>query len=183
MSSKFQLNLAAKTINEHGVIAYPTESVFGLGCSPMSETAVNRILQLKRRAVEKGLILIAGELSQLKPYIDITIEEEQKILNNKTATTWLVRKSALTPLWISGNHRKVAIRLTRQPLVKCLCLALNQPIVSTSANPAGANPAMTALQCRQYFSDQVDLYLKDKTELSGKPTPIIDIETMETIRK
>jgi len=183
MSTEFQLNIAAKKINNNGVISYPTESVFGLGCSPTSETAVNRILQLKQRPVEKGLILIAGKLSQLEPYIELSTDEEQKIINKKTATTWLVRKSPLTPPWISGNHSKVAIRLTRHPLITRLCAILKQPIVSTSANPSGINPAMTSLQSRRYFSNQVDMYLQDETPLTGQPTSIIDIETTKIIRK
>jgi len=183
MSSKFQLNIAAIIIKNDGVISYPTESVFGLGCSPSSEEAVNKILQLKQRPVKKGLILIAGKLSQLEPYIEITAEEKQKIINKKTATTWLVRKSALTPHWISGKHSKVAIRLTKHPLITHLCAVLNHPIVSTSANPSGANPAMSSLQSRQYFSDQVDMYLQDETPLTGQPTSIIDIETAIIFRK
>jgi len=183
MSSKFQLNIAARVINNNGVISYPTESVFGLGCSPISEEAVNKILQLKQRPVEKGLILIAGELSQLEPYININKEEEKKILNKKTATTWLVKKSPLTPTWISGNHSKVAIRLSKHPLITRLCSILNQPIVSTSANPSGANPAMSSLKSRQYFSTLVDIYLNDNTPLTGQPTSIIDLETSATIRK
>lgn len=61
---------AVDVLNEERVIAYPTEAVFGVGCDPDSETAVMRLLELKQRPVDKGLILIAANYEQLKPYID-----------------------------------------------------------------------------------------------------------------
>lgn len=64
---------AVDLLNKENVIAYPTEAVFGVGCDPDSETAVTRLLALKQRPVDKGLILIAASFEQLKPYIDDTI--------------------------------------------------------------------------------------------------------------
>ena len=138
MSSTSQIPQAAQIILDGGIISYPTESVFGLGCDPQNEKAVHRILHLKQRAVDKGLIIIAGNLEQLNPYIYISNEEKQKILEEKSAVTWLVRKSRLTPRWVSGQHSKVAIRISQHPTVTNLCHETNGPIISTSANPAGA---------------------------------------------
>ena len=183
MSENHQIQQAAKTIQNGGVISYPTESVFGLGCDPLNESAVNKILRLKNRAVEKGLIIVAGDLIQLKPYIEISIEEEQKILNEKSDTTWLVKKSPLTPNWVSGKHDKVAIRVSKHPLIIKLCQSIKQPLISTSANPAGSAPATSSQQSNHYFSKNVDLYVDYQSERSGQPTQIKDITTDVIIRK
>jgi len=182
MPSKFQINKAANIIHNEGIIAYPTESVYGLGCDPLSETAVNKILQLKHRPVEKGLIIIAANLQQLLPYINISTEESKAINEHKTAITWLVKKSIHAPPWIYGKHPKIAIRVSLHPLVNQLCLRLQHPLVSTSANPSGVNPATSALESRCYFKDQVDMYLSGKTGTLIKPTPILDLTSKALIR-
>jgi len=182
MPSSSPIKQAATIIHNGGVISYPTESVFGLGCDPLCEPAVERILQLKKRSVDKGLIIIASNLLQLEPYIEISPKERQVILNEKSVMTWLVRKSKLTPPWVSGKHSKIAIRISRHPLIIALCDEINQPIISTSANPAGAQPAISCQQSKDYFTNQIDLYLDDSIEISGQPTHIKDIESGTIIR-
>jgi len=173
---------ATGIILNDGVISYPTESVFGLGCDPLSKIGIERILKLKQRSIDKGLIIVAGTLQQLMPYIKLTENEKEIILTEQSAITWLVKKSKLTPRWVSGVHTKVAVRISHHPLIINLCAELNQPIISTSANPAGAKPALTSEQSKTYFSTQVDYYLNDSTTISGQPTPIKDIETGQLFR-
>ena len=185
MPENTEIQQAATIIKNGGVISYPTESVFGLGCDPMSELAVNKILQLKQRNIEKGLIIVAANLQQLNYYIEITEQEKQKILNEKNAVTWLVKKSKQAPHWVHGNHTKIAIRISRHPTVVSLCNEINQPIISTSANPAGLTPATSKQQSMDYFSNGVDLYLDDSSgssDSSGQPTQIKDIESDAIIR-
>ena len=183
MSENHQIQQAAKIIQNGGVISYPTESVFGLGCDPLNESAVNKILRLKNRAVEKGLIIVAGDLIQLKPYIEISAEEEQKLLADKSDTTWLIKKSPLTPNWVSGKHEKVAVRVSKHPLIVKLCQIINQPLISTSANPAGSAPATDSQQSNHYFSNNIDLYIDYKIKGTGQPTQIKDITTDFVIRE
>lgn len=180
--SRFQIRGAANAIKNQGVICYPTESVFGLGCLPLSEPAVEKILTLKQREVEKGLILVASRLDQLEPFTILSECDKQKIITQKTPTTWLVKKSPLTPDWISGKHDKVAIRLSSHPVIIALCDELNSAIVSTSANKSTAKAATNILQVRQYFPYELDFYLAGKTGDVGAATPIIDIETLISIR-
>jgi len=182
MLSKFHIIKAVHIIKNNGVIAYPTESVYGLGCDPLSEWAVNKILQLKHRPVEKGLIIIAANISQLLPYIDICPQDIKEITDYASPMTWLVNKSKLTPVWISGEHHKVAIRISQHPDVISLCNKLGHPIVSTSANPAKLTPASNVIQARRYFSESIDLYLSGATGQLKKPTPITDLETRQVIR-
>lgn len=182
MSSPFQIRQAAGAIRNQGVICYPTESVFGLGCDPLSRTAVEKILQLKQRPVEKGLILIASRIEQLIPYVLLNDVQRTQILEQPSATTWLVNKSSATPPWISGQHSKVAIRLSKHPLVQALCNQLDCAIVSTSANPSTQAAARTLLRVKQYFPDELDYYLNGALGNVGNATPIIDIQSGTIIR-
>ena len=183
MTSRFSLALASRHIHAGGIIAYPTESVIGLGCDPLNENAVNKILSLKNRSVDKGLILISGHLEQLLPFINITEKQFEKL--NKTRSkplTWLVEASPLTPLWITGRHQKVAIRITEHQLARQLCQVTGYPLVSTSANASGHQPAKTLLRTRQYFSDHIDFYLPGNIDGFNKPSEIRDLDSDLIIR-
>lgn len=182
MSSPFQIRQAASAIRNQGVICYPTESVFGLGCDPLCCTAVEKILQLKQRPVEKGLILIASRIEQLTPYVLLSDAQRTQILEQPSATTWLVNKSTVTPPWISGQHSKVAIRLSKHPLVQALCNQLDYAIVSTSANPSTQPAARTLLKVKQYFPGELDYYLNGALGNVGNATPIIDMQSGAIIR-
>lgn len=130
-----------------GVIAYPTEAVWGLGCDPGNESAVLRLLALKRRAVDKGLILIAGTLAQFDGWLDwkaLPNDRSEAVYASWPGPhTWVVPASGRVPHWITGAHDGVAVRVSAHPDVVALCAAFGGPLVSTSANPAGAAPPKT----------------------------------------
>lgn len=180
---------AAECLKQGHVLAYPTEAVWGLGCDPFNETAFLAILALKQRPIEKGVILLASQLSQVEHLlISLQADMQQKVLDswlyqksNARATTWLLPAGENIPAWIKGNHSKVAVRVTTHPLCVALCNAFNGFIVSTSANPAGAQPAHSLQEASQYFSQQVD-YLNGDLGLSQEPSRIIDAVTGEIIR-
>jgi len=182
MPSTFQILQATKIIHNGGIIACPTESVYGLSCDPLCETAVHKILQLKHRPVEKGLILIASSLEQLTPFIEISAQDIRKITEYDTPITWLVKKSSHTPPWIHGKHRKLAIRVSQHPIVQQLCQQLAHPLISTSANPAGLKPASSVLQARRYFKNAVDMYINGALGALESPTPIVDLADNTKIR-
>ncbi len=173
-----------KAICQGAVVAYPTESVFGLGCDPEAQQAVNKILQIKQRPVEKGLILLASELSQLLPYIDYAaLSEEQRqllVTPQSRPTTWLVPVSAATPPWICGQFTSVAVRLTEHPVVANLCQLSGKPLVSTSANLSGEQPAQNAEQAAQLIG--VDLVFDGALGGAKQTSQIKDISTGQVIR-
>ncbi|WP_427980522.1 Sua5/YciO/YrdC/YwlC family protein [Agarivorans sp.] len=175
---------AAAAISQGAVLAYPTESVYGLGCDPDSQQAVNRILQIKQRPVEKGLILLASELSQLLPYIDYAAlsEQQRQLLVTPQArpTTWLVPISAATPPWICGQFSSVAVRLTAHPVVASLCQLIAKPLVSTSANLSGEPPAQSAEQAAQLAG--VELVFDGPLGGATQTSQIKDISTGQVIR-
>lgn len=131
------------------VIAYPTEAVYGLGCDPANEQAVLKLLAIKQRPVEKGLILIAANYSQLLPYVNdkaIPLERRYQIFSSWPGhISWVLPASTNAPAWITGKFDTIAVRVSAHPIVQQLCQAYGKPIVSTSANLAG-EPAITDYQ-------------------------------------
>lgn len=183
MQNRFRLQRAAQICHSGGVIAYPAESVFGLGCDPLNADAVFRILALKKRPVEKGLILLADNLQKLLPFIAVDAQQQKQLLAEPSRpTTWLVPASALTPYWVRGEHANVAIRITQHGKLAAFCSLLPYPIISTSANPAKKSPARTALRVRQYFDDQLDFIVPAQRSLHGDPSVIRDLETGAILR-
>ncbi|OTG88577.1 L-threonylcarbamoyladenylate synthase [Acinetobacter sp. ANC 3813] len=180
---------AADCLKKGQVLAYPTEAVWGLGCDPFNEQAFHEILRLKQRPIEKGVILLAAHVSQVEHLLTGLSEEmrEQVIASwsdrapNERATTWLLPAGDDIPRWIKGNHPKVAVRVTTHSLCVALCHAFNGFIVSTSANPAGLEPARSLQEASQYFAAELN-YLNGDLGLSQEPSKIIDAETGKIIR-
>lgn len=172
--------------NRGGIIAYPTEAVFGVGCDPDNEEALLNLLALKQRPKEKGLILLAANYSQLLPYIDdaaIPQDKRFEVLSRwPDGITQIVPKNkALSPL-LSGQFDTIAVRITSQPDVVALCNQTNKPIVSTSANLTGEEPARTWDTLDPALVEELDFVIKGETLGFTSPSKIINALTGETIR-
>jgi L-threonylcarbamoyladenylate synthase len=183
---KITMTSAEETYRQGGIIAYPTEAVFGLGCDPDNQQAIERLLAIKERSADKGLILLAANYSQLLPYIDdsqIPQEKRFSMLSRwPDGITQLVPKNNKISLLLTGVFPKIAVRITSQTDVVALCNAVNKPIVSTSANLSGQQPAKTWQEVEQMLRDQVDYIIKGETLGYTQPSKIIDALTTETIR-
>ncbi len=179
----WQYKLVATKLQNGYVIAYPTEGVWGLGCLPECESATMKILALKKRSWEKGLILLASCLEQLQPYVTLDANES-KVLEHSSdsGVTYLVEKSDLVPRWISGEHHKVAVRITSHPTVKGICESVRQPIVSTSANLAGKPAAKTRMQLLASFGQQIDHIVPGQLGGRKGASEIVDLKTGDVIR-
>lgn len=176
---------ALRMLRDGGVIAYPTEAVWGLGCDPMHADAVQRLLALKQRPVEKGLILVAADLAQVQPWLDaLPVARREAVLATWPGpVTWLLPDpDQRIPAWIRGHHQSVALRVSAHPQVQALSRAFGGLLVSTSANPAGLPPARTALDVHRYFGEAVDAMVPGETGGLDKPTAIRDALTGETLR-
>lgn len=167
------------------LLVYPTEAVMGIGCDPDNEEAVHRLLAIKQRPVEKGMILIADTYSRLLPYVDdnaIRLDRRTEIFSSWPGpNTWLLPKSARAPAWITGAHSKIAVRVTNHPQVKQLCEKLGKPLVSTSANPSGQEPARSLAEAKAYFGDGVQ-YIEGPLGGYTNPSTIRDGDTGQIIR-
>jgi L-threonylcarbamoyladenylate synthase len=182
--SEWMLRRAARIVQDGGVIAYPTESIYGLGCSPYDGLAVLRILQIKQRDPSQGLILIGRSLNDFIDFIlplDKTTEE--RVMSTWPGPyTWLLPASESCPPWLRGKHHSIAVRVTAHPLCRKLCRHSGMALVSTSANQHGYPPAKNVLQVRQRLGDQLDFILSGPTSGLDKPSEIRDAITGRKIR-
>jgi L-threonylcarbamoyladenylate synthase len=183
MVNSWRVQQAAREVRAGAVIAYPTEAVWGLGCDPWNEYAVDRLLAIKNRSVSKGLILVADNIRQF----DFLFEDfPQDWIDRMASTwpgpnTWLVPHQNLLPEWVTGVHDTVALRVSDHPQVRDLC-SLVGPLISTSANPQGRPPARTRLRIEQYFRGQVDLVLGGSLGGRKNPSVIRDLASGDVIR-
>jgi len=167
-----------------GLVAYPTEAVYGLGCDPLRGEAVERLLQLKGRRAEKGLLLIAAELSQLAGLLE---DPEPEVLERLAASwpgfvTWVLPARSQVPRWLTGRHASLAVRVTAHPLAQALCRAYGGPLVSTSANPSGRAPARDSLTVRRYFGAALGYIVPGRVGGAARPSVIRDARTGAVIR-
>lgn len=178
MSSTLSIDEATARLKSGGVIAYPTEAVWGLGCDPFDEAAVLRLLAIKQRPVEKGLILIAADLAQLQPLLDLSAVPETHMAEVLASwpgpNTWVLPASVAAPRWITGAHAGIAVRISAHPTVVALCRAFGGPLVSTSANLAGAPAAFHREQLDPAILALVDGATEGETGGLDQPTPIRD---------
>ena len=184
MSGRLHLKAATMMLQEGGVIAYPTEAVFGLGCDPLNEEAVQHLLHIKQRPINKGLILIAADFNQLTPFIaNIPAEAMSRVQTSWPGpNTWIFPAAESTPYWLTGDHDSIAVRVTAHPLAAALCNTFGGAIVSSSANRHGKQPSRSALRIRNCLGDQIDYVLNGDVDRNSKPTRIRNAITNEVIR-
>ncbi|MFL9608505.1 L-threonylcarbamoyladenylate synthase [Methylobacillus sp. Pita2] len=166
-----------------GVIAYPTESCFGLGCDPTNHHALKRLLRIKGRPQRKGLIVIAHQFAQLRKLIaPVTKEQKQHMFTRWPGPhTWLVPASQRCPALLRGKHTSLAVRVTANPFAANLCRNAGMALVSTSANHNGRVPAKTTRECHRLFGSRVRV-LPGRTGGASKPSTIQDLITGKILR-
>ncbi len=197
-----------RVLRDGGVIAYPNESVYGLGCLPDRKDAVERILALKGRPRSMGVILIAAEWAQFDGWAgelkamprgsarggrippstprrgagELEAMPRGRELLRSRGVTWVVTAAPGVPDWITGARPTIAIRRSLHPLACALSRAANSPLVSTSCNPHGKPPARSAKAARDYFGDSIDWVLDGQCGPLEGPTEIRDAATGEVLR-
>jgi len=176
---------AAAALFQGGVIAYPTEGVWGLGCDPFDVQAVGKILRLKRRPLEKGLILVAASMEQIAPLLQQLDRKQVALLQASWPgpNTWLLPDpEQVIPVWIKGKFDTVAVRVSAHPVVRALCREYGGPIVSTSANPGAAPPALNRVRVLSWFGSQLDYIVPGKLGGMSGPSTIRDLRTSNQVR-
>lgn len=178
------LTAACAALADGGIVAYPTEAVYGLGCNPRDADAVQCLLALKERGPEKGLILIADRFDAVAPWIG-EFDDAMRARVEPTwpgPVTWLLPAATDCPALIRGAHETVAVRLTAHPLAAALCRAWGGALVSTSANRAGGPPARDATAVRRQFGDRLAVVIEGEVGRLNRPTPIRDARSGRTVR-
>lgn len=179
------IDAAVAALRSGGIVAYPTEAVYGLGCDPQNEAAVAELFALKQRPAGQGVLLVAAEFSQVERYIDAGVAAD--VLRRARTTwpgphTWVFPRAASTPPWLAGAHAGIALRVTAHPLAAALCRAFGGALVSTSANRHGAAPARSAVEVHSAFGAALAYILDGPVGGLDRPTPIRDAVSGEVIR-
>ena len=175
---------AVSALRRGGVIACPTEAVWGLSCDPFCHAAVEHLLGLKRRPAHKGLILVAASQEQISFLLSDLSTAQQAMLDQTWPgpNTWLVPHRGLVPRNVCGEHDKVAVRVSAHPVVEALCNAFGGALVSTSANHAGSDPALDAPQVKRCFPEGLDYILPGRLGARARPSTIRDLASGEIVR-
>ena len=176
---------AARVLHAGGVVAYPTEGVWGLGCDPLDAEAFSKILLAKERPANMGVILLAGSRAQLDPWIEPPADALEARLAETWPgpVTWVLPARPWVPAWITGGRDTLAARVSAHPVAAALSLEAGIPIVSTSANRSGHQPARNAVQVRRWLGEDVDFVLGGATGGLAGPTPIFDGRTGRPLRR
>ena len=172
------LTEAVAVLHAGGVVAYPTEAVYGLGCDPDNRSACERLFAIKKRPPSQGVLLIAAEFASLQKYIDLSAVPAPAMAR-ATATwpgphTWIFPRAPGAPAWLAREHAGIAVRVTAHEPAAALCRAFGGALVSTSANRHGEPPARTAAQVATVFGDELDAILQGPVGGLERPTPIRD---------
>jgi len=173
---------AAKVLQDGGVIAYPTEGVFGLGCLPADIDAVKRLLHIKQRDPSKGLILIAASASQFDGWIDLPTAVRLPDPDPRKPTTWIVPAGNRVAAVVRGDNSGIAVRITTNPIARSICDAVASPIVSTSANLSGRPVASNQYTLRRQFGDLVDYVVPGCCGPSSGASEIRDLQSGAILR-
>ncbi len=184
MKLSYSLDEAVETVRTGGILAYPTEAVFGLGCDPRNLSAVQRLLGAKQRPADKGLILLAANIHQLSDFVPPLSEEiKERILASWPGpVTWLLPvHEHISPL-VRGNFQKIAVRVSAHPVCEQLCQRLGHPLISTSANITGKPAATTVQQVGEQLEQHVDLILDKPLGGRIQPSEIRDAFTNKILR-
>lgn len=174
--NSFRLRHAVHILRQGGVIAYPTEAVYGLGCDPLNQQALKKIYQLKQRTINKGFIIVASHFSQLEPYLgNLEKINTQSIFSNQFEhTTWILPANLKLPYYLIGNRKTIAVRISTHPAIISLCSLYKGAIISTSANLAGKSPAKTKYALLKQFKNKLDAIYFDTLGTQSSPSQIKD---------
>ncbi|SFF22752.1 translation factor SUA5 [Fontimonas thermophila] len=180
----WHLRRALDALSSGGVIACPTEAVWGLSCDPLDPRAVLRLLDLKRRDWRKGLIIVAAAFEDLPGFVERPSNAAMKraLATWPGPATWVFPASPDAPRWLTGEHDSIAVRVTAHPLLRTLCARFG-PLVSTSANRSGRPPARSITEVRLQFNGVLDAIVPGALGGLAKPTTIRDVQTGHILRR
>jgi L-threonylcarbamoyladenylate synthase len=185
MSGRFRLDVAAAWLRVGGVVAYPTEAVYGVGCLPLDEQAVARVIAIKGRRAAKGLIVIAAELDQIAELVQLPSDPQladQVVSSWPGPVTWVLPARPGVRGLLTGGRDTLAVRVTAHPQARELCRRADSALVSTSANRAGRPPARSALAVRRRLGSQVDFVYAGRLGDAPNPTTIRDGRSGQVLR-
>jgi L-threonylcarbamoyladenylate synthase len=174
---------AIKILSDGGVIGYPTEAVFGLGCDPWNEKSVNKISDIKNRKKNKTFLLVASNIDQLKNLIDVYAITEEVKSSWPGHISWLIPARKEAPSWLIDKETGlIGIRVSDHPVINKICNKFQSPIISTSANISGNKNIKDKNTFVSEFKNKVDYLVEGNIGNQDNPSIIINMITNENIR-
>jgi len=172
-------------VRSGGLVAYPTEAVWGLGCLPLHRDAVERLLALKQRSWRKGFLLIAAGFEQLEPFVVLPANglRENILASWPGPQTWTLPAKPHIPTWLTGGRPTLAVRVTAHSAARRLCETTGQALISTSANLSRRRPLRRVLAVRRVLGHALDDILPGSLGSLSAPTPIRDGQTGDLLRR
>lgn len=185
LAPSIHIQQAVQALTSGGIIAYPTEAVWGLGVDPNNSCALRDLLALKHRSWRKGLILLASDIEQVEPWLALLSPEQRQHVEQSWPgpITWLLPNHKLASSWVTGDFQSVAIRVTNHPVASALCRAFGGPIISTSANRSGCLPVKHAWALGRDFRRKLSVVVPGRCGKKRQPTEIRNVVTNQVIRK
>ncbi|NVJ59230.1 MAG: L-threonylcarbamoyladenylate synthase [Gammaproteobacteria bacterium] len=184
--SNWHLKIIKKVLEKSGTIAYPTETLWGIGCRASDYVAAKRLLAIKHRSITKGLIVLAANPEQIAPWLNIEATDYvDQISAYKVPTTTLLPASRYAPIWLTGQYQSIAVRFTQHPLAFKLCEHFG-PLISTSANISERHHAISRFQVIQRFRNLIDFIVPGLSgnEIAGTigASHIVDWQSQKRLR-
>jgi L-threonylcarbamoyladenylate synthase len=172
-----QIKKAVSILKNGGVVAYPTDTVYGLGACMTDVAAVDRIFQVKGRPKGMALPVLLADRNQIKEIVISVSPRAQRLADEffPGALTIILPKSAVVPDIITGGGKTVAFRIPNHPVPLALIKGLGKPIVGTSANLSGQPSALTAMEVQAQIGDKIDMVIDGGKCPGGIESTVIDL--------
>ncbi len=163
MPEQKHIHKAVEICLKGGVIAYPTETVYGLGGDPLRLDVIERIEQLKGRGQEKTFLLLVSSRVQWSAYVESIPSFAIPLIKKfwPGPLTLIFPASRILPFRLTGEKGTIGLRASPDPICQALVDLFGKPLISTSANPSGKPPARSAREVLEYFPQGLDLILKN----------------------
>jgi L-threonylcarbamoyladenylate synthase len=171
------LREGADILEQGGLLAYPTETVYGLGADPENAGALGRIRDIKGGSADRRVLLVVDSEEAMRPYVADVSEPALRLIRRfwPGPLTLVFRASDRLPSAMRNDRGTVAFRVSPDPVCAGLCRTFGKPVVSTSANPAGCEPARSAAEVLEYFPEGLDAVLDGGIRSGSAPSTLVDV--------
>jgi L-threonylcarbamoyladenylate synthase len=180
-----EIKKTVKILQQGGVILYPTDTIWGLGCDATNEKAVTRVYEIKKRTDTKAMLILVDDTSKILNYVEEVPEMAWQLVELTTKPlTIIYPKAKNLPYNLVAEDESIGIRVTDEEFSKKLCAQFGKPIVSTSANISGKATPLNFSEISDEIKSAVDYIVKyrQKETFKPKPSSIIKIEKGNVIQ-
>ena len=160
-----------------GVIIYPTETLYGIGCLAFNQGACRRIVRIKQRSGEKGLIVLIRDVEMLDRHFHVSSELLRRYSRSQKPLTLILHPKSPFPEEVSGGRDSVAVRISPSPFVKEVLSRVGEPITSTSANISGKGNSNRFIDIRRDFPSGIDVIVDSGTLPPSIGSAIVNLTT------